>query len=327
MLTYMNRDALGNQIPLFQILLKLSLIVIAASGVSATTAADCPVQDGITLQVLGSGGPIADDGRAGSSYIVWVDGRSRVLIDAGSGAFLRFAESGADFADLDFVGLSHFHVDHTADFAALLKSASFSDRTRALIVSGPSKSDQFPGLRQFMTRLLDPERGLYGYLGAYLDGSRGFPKLALLEIHEGYAGPVRVLGDSDGEYEILALQVSHGVVPALAFRVRIGPTLLVFAGDQDGQSGELDEFASGADALVLHMPIPETATGIASRLHARPSALGQLAESASAKFVIVSHLMQRSTVDLDANLRSLKSRYNGKVQVASDLACYTINRE
>ncbi|MEM9057738.1 MAG: hypothetical protein AAGD86_09690, partial [Pseudomonadota bacterium] len=44
----------------------------------------------LAVQVLGSGGPIADDGRASSSYVLWDRGRSVALIDAGSGAFLRF---------------------------------------------------------------------------------------------------------------------------------------------------------------------------------------------------------------------------------------------
>lgn len=72
----------------------------------------CPPATGVALQVLGSGGPIADDGRASSSCLIWVDGKSRVLIDAGGGAFLRFGEARASSHDLDFIGLSHFHADH-----------------------------------------------------------------------------------------------------------------------------------------------------------------------------------------------------------------------
>ena len=43
--------------------------------------------DGVVLQVLGSGGPIADDGRASTAYVVWVDGESRLLVDMGGGRF------------------------------------------------------------------------------------------------------------------------------------------------------------------------------------------------------------------------------------------------
>jgi len=44
----------------------------------------------ISLQILGSGGPEFSQ-RASSSYIIWVDGKVKVLVDAGGGAFLRFS--------------------------------------------------------------------------------------------------------------------------------------------------------------------------------------------------------------------------------------------
>ena len=117
----------------------IALFTAAAAFSAACTRQDpsCTPGEGVTLQILGSGGPIADDGRASSGYLVWVDGESRVLIDAGGGTFLRFGEAGASFAALDFVGLSHLHTDHSADFPALLKSGSFSDRDRPLPVAGP----------------------------------------------------------------------------------------------------------------------------------------------------------------------------------------------
>lgn len=109
------------------------LILLALPGLAAadqSIADECPPATGIALQVLSSGGPIADDGRASSSYLIWVDGKSRVLINAGGDAFLRFGEASASFSELDFVGLSHFHADHSADFPALLKSGSFENRGR-----------------------------------------------------------------------------------------------------------------------------------------------------------------------------------------------------
>jgi hypothetical protein len=45
----------------------------------------------LEVVVLGSGGPRAF-GRAGSSFIVAVDGTPRILVDAGPGAFVRIGE-------------------------------------------------------------------------------------------------------------------------------------------------------------------------------------------------------------------------------------------
>ena len=60
--------------------------VVAVFSTACTRSnGTCSPDDGVILQILGSGGPIADDGRASSGYLVWVDGESRVLIDAGGG--------------------------------------------------------------------------------------------------------------------------------------------------------------------------------------------------------------------------------------------------
>lgn len=53
-----------------------------AGGTSTNAAGQCPAPTGVSLQVFGSGRPIADDARASSGYVVWIDGKSRVLIDA-----------------------------------------------------------------------------------------------------------------------------------------------------------------------------------------------------------------------------------------------------
>ena len=131
--------------------------------------------------MLGSGGPIADDARASSSYLVWHDGRARVLVDIGGGAVLRLAESGAQFTDLDAVLLSHLHADHSADLPALLKSGYFSHRERSLVLAGPAAGGNarvsFPGTDDFVEALLSSERGAYAYLDGYLDGSDGMPEL------------------------------------------------------------------------------------------------------------------------------------------------------
>ena len=127
----------------------LTAFTAASGGAAATEGpADCPPEQGVAVQVLGSGGPAADDERASSAYLVWLDGRARVLVDAGGGAFLRFGEAGARFEDLDIVALSHFHADHSVDVPALMKSGYFSDRQRPLGVAGPDVGGitcEYPG--------------------------------------------------------------------------------------------------------------------------------------------------------------------------------------
>lgn len=287
-------------------------------------ANQCPPATGVAVQVLGSGGPIADDGRASSAYLVWVDGKSRVLIDVGGGAFLRFGEAKADFRELDFIGLSHFHADHSADFPALLKSGSFSGRSEPIAVAGPDGSDVFPGLNQFLTRLLDPESGAFAYLGDYLDGSGRLPKLKVVEVDSDNKGPLVVFGDDDSPIQIDAMHVPHGIVPAVAFRVRVDAEVIVFSTDQNGSNPEFVEFTRDASLLVMPMPVPEDVTGIGRRLHAPPGVIGTIANDANVKKLVISHFMERSLRDLQQNVDLVKSRFSGPIEVADDLLCYKI---
>ncbi len=153
------------------------LIGVNVEGKADTSQTSCTQPEGLTLQVLGSGGPIADDARASSGYLVWIDGRSRFLIDAGGGVFLRFGEAGAHFEDLEHVAISHFHTDHSTDLVALLKSGYFSNRSRKLPISGPTAGGDYPGTGDYLQRLLDQDNGAYAYLYGYLDGSAGLVKL------------------------------------------------------------------------------------------------------------------------------------------------------
>lgn len=300
------------------------LAAISGLGSGADAAAEpagC-AEDDLVVQILGSGGPIADDGRASTSYLVWIDGGSRVLIDAGSGAFLRFGEVGGNFDALEFVGLSHFHTDHSADFPALMKSGSFSGRSRALTVAGPSGSDRFPDLHGFLRAMFEPENGAYRYLFGYLDGLRGSPVIEPVQV-AGEPGVTRVF-DGDGGLAIDAMPVPHGIVPALAFRVRLGKATVVFAGDQNGSDERFIDFARGADLLVMHMAIPEGVGGPASRLHATPGEIARVAQLSGARRLVLSHFMARSLRDLDVAFPRIQGTFDGLLFAANDLDCLSI---
>lgn len=304
------------------------LLCIAFVGpVACAQAVDsCPVEQGVTLQVLGSGGPIADDGRASTGYIIWINGESRIMIDTGGGTFLRFGEAGAKFASLDFIGLSHFHTDHSADLPALLKSGVFSDRQRKLIIAGPDSSAPFPGLNTYLDSMLGKPDGAYAYLSGYLDGTGGLAKIDPFEVVKDATAAVTVLGDDQAVVQISAQHVPHGIVPALAFRVRIGEASIVFASDQNGDDPAFVEFARDATILVMHMVVPEGVSGAGRKLHAPPSVIGGIAQDAGVGTLVLSHLMSRSLKNLDKNVKIVKAKYAGLVIVANDLDCITLKK-
>ncbi|MBT8105843.1 MAG: MBL fold metallo-hydrolase, partial [Woeseiaceae bacterium] len=230
----------------------------AAPGNVAQDPLQCGAGGGIAVQVLGSGGPIADDARASTGYLVWIDGKARALIDAGGGTFLRFAETGARFEDLDFIGLSHLHADHSADFPALIKSANFSPRLRSLSIGGPDGGGNFPGLADYLQTMLG-DGGAYAYLSNFLKGTANKPMLTPREVPRDETTFVY----TSENLNIDAMHVPHGPVPAVAFRVRVAEQTIIFATDQNGGNPAFPEFAKDAAILVMHMVVPEDATGVA----------------------------------------------------------------
>src|SRR5215831_15073992 len=109
------------------------LVLPAPSGASAQSCSAGP----LTLQILGSGGPFINSERASSSYLLWMDGKARMLVDMGGGAYLRFGQSGAKLSDLALVAISHLHPDHVSDLPAFLWLSHFQ-RKEPLPIVGPS---------------------------------------------------------------------------------------------------------------------------------------------------------------------------------------------
>src|SRR5271165_1699939 len=107
-------------------LMAIAVAVVVLFPACLRAAPDKPA---LEVVVLGSGGP-RTFGRAGSSYIVLVGGKPRILVDAGPGAFLRIGELGLDLDDADTVLLTHLHIDHSGDLPAFFNA-------RALTSDGP----------------------------------------------------------------------------------------------------------------------------------------------------------------------------------------------
>lgn len=298
--------------------MRLAAAAALALGVAGTAGAVCPGP--VAVQILGSGGPIADDGRASSGYLIWIDGRARLLVDAGSGTARRFGMAGADMADIDAIALTHLHTDHSNDLPAFLKTASFGERSRALALIGPDGNEGFPGLRTFVDRLLDADDGAYRYLSAYLedDGGWVFP-LERIETDHRSREP-HTLFDND-RLRVTGVGVTHGPVPALGYRVTVGDRSIAFSGDQNRDNPAFADMIEGVDLLIMHHAIPAGAGEVARELHATPDAIGELVAGAEVGKLVLSHLMRRSLDALSASLAAIAEHYAGPTVVAEDGLC------
>jgi ribonuclease BN (tRNA processing enzyme) len=296
----------------------LLFLVVAFPSVNAQP---CSSQ-GVVVQVLGSGGPELQDKRASSSYLVWENGRARVLVDAGGGSALRFGESGAQMTQLDVLLFSHFHVDHSADFAALIKSSWFEDRKRPLPIYGPPGNDFMPSTTEFVSDFFGAKQGAFRYLSELLVvGEEGSYKM---QPHDVIANSTPVVAFHDGDLAAFAVRTVHGAIPALAWRVEVGGKAVVFSGDTNGEGEGLVRVARNADLFVAHNAVPEGATGVERHLHMPPSVIGQIADDAHVKRLVLSHRMMRTLGKEDQTQAEIRKRYSGPIAFANDLDCFAV---
>ena len=285
----------------------------------AAAALACPAT-GLSIAVLGSGGPIAE-GRAGPAYLVHIDGKPRLLIDAGPGALLRLGEAGVAPETLDAIALSHLHVDHAGDLPALLKSANFADPPARLMLFGPDGRGLFPGIRQHVTALIHARTGAFRYLADWLAGPQ--PRLTITEVASADVETPRetLLLDRPG-YRLSAIAVQHGVVPALAFVVRSGGQSAVLAGDQSAFSAGFDAALAGSKPglLIMHHAIPE-GPGQPRGLHRPPAQIGEAAARLGAGRLVLAHNMKRALDRQAEGLAAISRSYQGPVIIAADHQC------
>jgi ribonuclease BN (tRNA processing enzyme) len=280
----------------------------------------------VAVQVLGSGGPRINPARASSSYLVWLDGHARILIDMGGGAQHRFGESQAKLEDLWMVGISHLHPDHVSDLPAFLW-LSHEVRKEPLKIFGPTGNDAAPDFVTFLKLMFDEKTGAFPVLGSALGGTNGGSgvrpdigrvvaggvRLDVGMIDVATAGPSMVF-QREGT-TVTAQRIPHGNMPTLAYRVQTKDVSIVFSSDQNGTDPTFAEFAKGANVLIMHLAIAPDRN---VPLHATPAVVGRLAQAAAPKQLIVSHF---GLFDVDAAIADLRTTYDGPLIVGADMQC------
>lgn len=295
-------------------------VVAAAAMLMFSVPASSCESDRVRLQMLGTGGPELVGDRASSGYLVWLDGKARVIIDAGAGTVHRFRQSGAKFSTVELMLFTHFHVDHSSDFPAYVKGSYFTDRTEDLMVIGPSGNALLPSAGQFVARMLDQPAGVYPYLSDFLaPGDKSAYKILSRTVPWSHENPVIRTVYQAGDLLVQSVPVHHGPLPALGYRIELAGCVLSFTGDMSGQLGQMPVLARGSDILVAHNAIPEEASGAAANLHMKPSYIGTLAAAAGVRQLVLSHLMQR-TVDRKVDTtRFIREAYKGPIRFPNDL--------
>ena len=273
--------------------------------------------------MLGSGGPGAV-GRAASCYLVRVDGKARILVDAGPGAFARLGEAKLSLSDTDIVLLTHLHVDHAGELPGLFKARAVSGGEPAVFrVWGPAGTGEphedgyFPSTSRFLD-LLFGAKGAFAYL-------RDFAAPITLYAHDIPAkvqsNPVpQVILNEDG-LVIRAIAGHHGDAPAVIYRIDFAGRSITFSGDIDAKGlAGLRTIAKGSDLLVFNSVIldPPGSPAVLYTLHTPPRIIGELARDAGIHSLLLSHISPAVDENQEAVLDSIKRSYQGPVSFAAD---------
>jgi ribonuclease BN (tRNA processing enzyme) len=287
-----------------------ALLVLAANLQPAAFAGS------LALLVLGSGGP-RPFGRAGSSYIVEVDGTPRILVDAGPGAFLRIGELNLNLDQVDTVLLTHLHIDHSGDLPGFLLARTLSPSASAIhfTVFGPAGAGVFPSTTRFLNLLFE-KGGAWEYQKAF--GADETIRGVDLEID--LNSPINKIVDADG-LRITAIATHHGGCPSVAYRVDYGNESLVFSGDMDASAApNLVRLAKGCSLLVFHCAVldPPNSPQQLYALHTPPHRIGEAARDAVARRLLLSHIAPDVEQASRAVLQSIRASYKEPVSFAHD---------
>jgi ribonuclease BN (tRNA processing enzyme) len=282
----------------------------------ATTLSAAARGGSMGLVVLGSGGPRAF-GRAGTSYLVEIDGTPRILVDAGPGSFLRIGELNLVLDHVDTVLLTHLHIDHSGDLPGFFidRSLTASGPTIRFNVFGPSGAGAFPNTTRFLSLLFE-KGGAWEYQKTFGadENIHGVDLPIDLKL------PAKQIVDAGG-IRITAIATHHGDCPSVGYRVDFGNESIAFSGDMDASAlPNLVNLAKGCSLLVFHCAVldPPNSPSQLYDLHTPPRKIGEAARDAGVKRLLLSHIAPDVEGASRAVLQSIGASYKGPIDFAHD---------
>jgi len=269
----------------------------------------------IEVIVLGSGGPRAF-GRAGSSYVVLLDGTPRILVDAGPGAFVRIGELQLDLSQVDTVLLTHLHIDHSSDLPAFFNARGLtSDSAITYKIFGPGASGQFAKTSDFVNLLIG-NHGAFAY-------QKSFGADETFDVHDLAiqldSAQTKIVDDHGLLIEEIATH--HDDCPSVAYRITYKSRVVVFSGDMDASAlPNLVKLAKNTDLLIFHCAVldPPASPSQLYALHTPPNKIGEAARDSGAKSLLLSHLAPDVLSQKAAVRASVRRSYQGPVSFATD---------
>jgi ribonuclease BN (tRNA processing enzyme) len=236
------------------------------------------------LTVLGSGTSVPHARRSSSAHWLETEGGS-IMLDMSGPAVHRAAEEGCDWASLDAVWVSHFHLDHVGGLAPFLFGTKYAPqtqkRTKPFTVYGPR------GTRKLLQRF--DEAGDYGlFEQPFPMEVREVSPRAEFEVFEGLRAETFSTPHTS---ESLAIRLADSAGTSLVYTSDTGPT------------EALAGFARAANLFLMECSFFRSKP---VRTHLELEDAMRLARQSGARRVMLAHLYPEwDGVDIAAEARRL----------------------
>lgn len=244
------------------------------------------------LAILGSGTAIPHPERGASGYACIAGDGTVLLLECGPGSTRRWPRHGIHFESVRGIVVTHHHVDHCGDLAAVLFGRNVPEPpvTTPLWLAGPAGHGRLvTGLRELYGPAVEDPHGV----------------VEVQEMGDGAAAWV-------GPFEVEAREVEH-TAGAIGLRVRCGGRLLAFSGDS-GPCDALSDLCRGADLALLECSYP---AGRESRSHLDAATVARTATEAGVDRLVLTHFYAAcDEADIEGQVR--RAGYGAELHLASD---------
>ncbi|MFW9807658.1 MAG: MBL fold metallo-hydrolase [Candidatus Thorarchaeota archaeon] len=242
--------------------------------------------------MLGTGTSYPDPSRVQSGILI-ENGNQRILLDIGSGVLQRLTQLEIDFKTIDSVFISHFHIDHCADFLPLVQTLWLMGYDKTLNLFAP------PPVKPW-------SRAVFDLAFTYLRDKVLINTTALNENHVIPQDNITVVAGPN----------LHSNYDTRAFKVEYGGRSLTFSSDT-APCRDIINLAKGTDVLIhecnwLDGPHPEG-------VHTSPSELARIAEEINPSKVILTHIAPEVAAKKDKVIEIVSRRTNAEVMMGEDL--------
>ena len=287
------------------------------------------VRSGLSVMVLGSGGPVATTKRVSAGYLIFTDGEPRILMDAGGGVFQRIGKSGVKTGGIERIIFSHLHMDHDGALTPVLAMSFFHNMAAGLVrnapyrFTGPSANaiSPFPSASAYLNGLFSPDGGLERYLAGFPPAlGTGSFSFETQDISSDTALPMSLAFSEEDGLVVKAIAVNHGPVPALAYRIEYRGKSIVYSGDTTSRTDNMITLSQNADLLIYDTAIMDDTPAPFINLHTTPTRIGEVAVAANVRKLLLSHI----TGITEPRLKTVKhiirmQGFAGHLKVAHDL--------